>query len=166
MKPTKKGREGNKLEWCVTLIHLDCTQNPTALDIKLCRRNILPYPLTGSAPHKLNEDHTAFIDAMDIDFEPSNSSSSPLFSLSPSGKSKIPHVLISMALEEDQPELDVKKTARWLESILFLAKWAKVESIFPSYSTLLVLSVPVPVWNMLLGHLAHSFVGVSLLRAC
>lgn len=61
------------------------------------------------------------------------------------GKFKISHVLISVALEEDQPELDVKKTARWLESIPFLAKWAKVQSIFPGYSTLLMLSAPVSI---------------------
>ena len=101
LKPTKKGREGTKLEWCVTPIHLNCTQNPTALGIELCRKNILPHPLTGSAPHELDEDHTTFIDARDIDIESSNSSSSPLSSLSTPGKFKTPHVLISVGLEED-----------------------------------------------------------------
>jgi hypothetical protein len=73
MKPTKKGREGTKLGWCATPIHLNWTQNPTPLGIELCRRYILPRPLVGSAPHELDEDHTTFIDAMDFDFEFSNS---------------------------------------------------------------------------------------------
>jgi hypothetical protein len=39
-----------------------------------------------------------------------------------------------------------------------LAKWAKVEGIFQSYSILLLLSVPVLVWNILPDHPACSFV--------
>jgi hypothetical protein len=104
-------------------------------------------------------DNSTFVDVMDIDFDSSNGSPSSLSSLSPSGMYKTPHVLISVAVEENQPELDVKKTARWLEGIPFLAKWAKVESVFPSYSTLLALSIPVPIWDMLPDHPACSFIG-------
>lgn len=154
MKPTKKGREGMELEWCVTPIHLNCTQNSTALGIELCRRNVLPRPRAD-----IPENHTTLVDAMDIDFDSSSTAQSPLSSLSPNGRFKTPHVLISVALEEDQPDLDSKRTARWLESIPFLAKWAKVECVFPSYSSLLVLSVPVPIWNMLPDHPACFFIG-------
>jgi hypothetical protein len=160
MKPTKKGREGTKLEWCVTPIHLNCTQNPTAPGIELCRRNVLPRLQVDCAQFDPPDGSTTFIDAMNIDFICSNDTSlSPLSSLSPSGRFKIPHVLISVALEEDQPDLDVQRTARWLESIPFLAKWAKVECAFSSCSTLLVLSIPVPIWNMLPDHPAYCFIG-------
>jgi hypothetical protein len=60
-----------------------------------------------------------------------------------------------------QPDLDVKKTARWLEGIPLLGKWAKVEAIYQSYSTFLLLSVPVPVWNLIPDHPACSFVGFA-----
>lgn len=99
---------------------------------------------------------------MDLDFDnPISSSHSPLSSLAPSDQYRIPYVIISVALEEYQLDLDVKKTARWLESIPFLARYAKVEGVFKSYSTLLLLSVPVPVWNMLPDHPACSFVGYA-----
>lgn len=159
MKPRKKGREGTKLEWCVTPIHLNCTQTSTALGIELCRRNILPRGHV-SAESEPSDNSNPSTDAMSLDFICSdNNSPSPLSALSPTGKYETPHVLISVAIEEDQPDLDVKKTAQWLESIPFLAKWTKVECAFPSYSTLLVLSLPVVIWNMLPDHPACSFIG-------
>jgi len=156
LKENKRGREGKKLEWCVTPIHINCTQDSKAPSIELCRRNVLP-PRVASPREQRS---TSFIDAMDLDFEDSLSSPySSLSSLAPSGHFRVPHVLISVALEDNQPDLDVKKTARWLENIPLLAKWAKIEAVFQSYSTLLVLSVPVPIWNMLPDHPACSFVG-------
>jgi hypothetical protein len=155
LREMRKSREGIKLEWCVSPIHINCTQDSKALGIELCRRNILLVPPGLEEPQPF----TTVIDEMDIDFNESNTAPSPLLSLSPSGKFQVPHVLISVALEENQPNLDVKKTTRWLESIPLLAKWAKVESVFPSYSTLLILTLPVPVWDMLPDHPACSFIG-------
>ncbi|KAG4442442.1 hypothetical protein IFR05_002044 [Cadophora sp. M221] len=69
-----------------------------------------------------------------------------------------PHVLITLQLEEDQP-LDAKQCARWLDNFPLLAKWVKVEAIFPSYSTLMILSVPMPIWDMLPDNPACCFIG-------
>ncbi|TVY17478.1 hypothetical protein LARI1_G004821 [Lachnellula arida] len=158
LKENKKGREGKKLEWCVTPIHINCTQDSKAPSIELCRRNVLPRPSARTSEPEGNQS----ADFMDLDFDnPISSSHSSLSSLAPSGQYRIPHVIISVALEENQLDLDVKKTSRWLESIPFLAKYAKVEGVFKSYSTLLLLSVPVPVWNMLPDHPACSFVGYA-----
>lgn len=158
LKENKKGREGKKFEWCVTPIHINCTQDPKAPSIELCRRNVLPRPISSTSESE--ESHSA--DAMDLDFDdPLSSPLSSLSSRAPSGEYHTPHVIISVALEDNQPNLDVKETARWLASIPFLAKWAKVEGVFKSYSTLLLLSVPVPVWNMLPDHPACSFVGFA-----
>jgi hypothetical protein len=155
LKETKRGREGTKLEWCVTPIHINCTQDSKAPSIELCRRNVLPPPMANPR----ESEPSPYVDVMDLDSDELHSSTlSSLSSLTPSGQYRIPHVIISVALEESQPELDVKKTARWLESIPLLAKWAKVEGVFQSYSTLLLISVPVPVWNMLPDHPACSFV--------
>jgi hypothetical protein len=144
LKETKKGRGGAKLEWCITPIHINYTQDSKVLSIELCRRNVLPPPSTSATEPEANPP----VDTMDLDFDdPCFPPLSSIPSVTPSVR--FPHVLISLALEESQPDLDVKKTARWLESIPLLAKWAKVEGVYQSYSTLLILSVPVPVWNML-----------------
>jgi len=60
-----------------------------------------------------------------------------------------------------QPDLDVKKIARWLEGIPLLGKWAKAEAVYKSYSTFLLLPVPVPVWNLIPNHPVCSFVGFA-----
>ena len=161
LKENKKGREGRKLEWCVTPIYINCTQDSKIPSIELCRRNILSPPTACAKAPEPNPLADA-TDAMEIDLGSSGSSPIPaLSSLSPSGQYGIPHVIISVALEEGQPDLDAKKTARWLENIPLLAKWAKVEAVYQSYSTLLILSVPVPIWNLVPDHPACSFVGYA-----
>jgi hypothetical protein len=95
---------------------------------------------------------------MDIDFDDTSLTSSPLSSISSDGSYKVPHVLITLQLEENQP-LDARQCARWLDKFPLLAKWVKVEAVFPSYSTLMILSVPMPIWDMLPDHPACSFIG-------
>ena len=73
-----------------------------------------------------------------------------------------------MSLHEDQ-NLETSDMVDWLMSIPALVKFAHIEGIYRSDSTLLVLSVPVAVWNLLLDSLAVSFIGfvrsVNLLKA-
>jgi hypothetical protein len=71
---------------------------------------------------------------------------------------KAPHVLITVALEEDQV-LDAASCARWLKQFPLLAKFVSVEGVYRSYSTLLLLSVPVVLWDLLPDHAAAQFVG-------
>ncbi|EFX02681.1 homeobox domain containing protein [Grosmannia clavigera kw1407] len=68
-----------------------------------------------------------------------------------------PHVMISLALEDDQ-DLDLNAWEQWLGSFPALAKYVKVQGIFKSHSTLLLLSVPVMVWDLLPENRACSFV--------
>ena len=42
-----------------------------------------------------------------------------------------------------------------------VGEMVKVEAIFPSYSTLLIISVPLQIWDMLPDHPACSFVGYT-----
>ncbi len=51
-------------------------------------------------------------------------------------------------MREDQ-ELDAKDCSEWLAAISALAKYASVKGVFKSYSTLLIASVPVVVWDLL-----------------
>jgi hypothetical protein len=81
-----------------------------------------------------------------------------LISTTPSGNLKLPHVLISIALAEDQV-LDSKSCSNWLAAFPALAKYVKVQGVYKSYSTLLVASVPVMLWDLLPENLACSFIG-------
>lgn len=68
-----------------------------------------------------------------------------------------PHVMISLALEDDQ-RLDLNAWEEWLANFPALAKHVKVQGVFRSHSTLLLLSLPVMVWDLLPEDPACSFV--------
>ena len=70
----------------------------------------------------------------------------------------VPRVIVSLALEEDQ-HLNSKTCEKWLSSCPALVKFAKVEAVYKSFSTLLLLSIPVFIWNLLPEETACSFVG-------
>ncbi|TVY59342.1 hypothetical protein LCER1_G000736 [Lachnellula cervina] len=157
LKETKRGREGILLEWCVTPVHWINSNDCKASGIEICQRNEMPLQ---SIPRHREEEPCTFIDAMEIDWDEKNSTTSPLSSVTSTGEYKVPHVLLSLHLENNQ-HLDVKQVARWLEDFPLLAKWAKVEAAVPSYSILMILAVPVPIWDMLPGDPACSFIGYA-----
>lgn len=68
-----------------------------------------------------------------------------------------PHVMISLALEDNQ-RLDLNAWEQWLASFPALAKYVKVQGVFKSHSTLLLLSMPVTLWDLLPEDQACSFV--------
>ncbi|KAH6624259.1 hypothetical protein B0J18DRAFT_465496 [Chaetomium sp. MPI-SDFR-AT-0129] len=68
-----------------------------------------------------------------------------------------PHVLISLALEDDQ-RLDLNEWETWLGAFPAIAKYVKVQGVFKSHSTMLLLSLPVMVWDFLPDDPACSFV--------
>ena len=69
----------------------------------------------------------------------------------------VPHVMISLALEDDQ-RLNINDWEHWLQSIPAIAKYVKVQGVFKSHSTLLLLSMPVMVWDLLPENHACNFV--------
>ncbi|KAI0013747.1 hypothetical protein F4779DRAFT_625219 [Xylariaceae sp. FL0662B] len=69
----------------------------------------------------------------------------------------VPHVMISLALEEDQ-RLNINDWENWLSQIPALARYVKVQGVFKSHSTLLLLSMPVMVWDLLPEDHACNFV--------
>lgn len=81
-----------------------------------------------------------------------------LLTMDAKGERKAPHVLLTIALEEDQV-YDAASCARWLKQFPLLAKYVSVEGMYRSYSTLLLLSVPVVLWDLLPDHPAAQFVG-------
>lgn len=83
---------------------------------------------------------------------------SQLNSTLPSGKLNVPHVLLSVALEEDQ-SLDLDSLDPLDQRHSALAKYVLVEGVFRSHSTMVLLSLPVPIWDVLQDDRAVSFVG-------
>lgn len=69
----------------------------------------------------------------------------------------IPHVMISLALEDNQ-RLNIAEWQQWLSTIPAMAKYVKVQGVFKSHSTLLLLSMPVSIWNVLPDDQACNFV--------
>ncbi|KAG6039291.1 hypothetical protein E4U41_003021 [Claviceps citrina] len=68
-----------------------------------------------------------------------------------------PHVMISLALEDDQ-QLDIREWEGWLSAFPSMAKYVKVQGVFRSHSTLMLVSLPVMVWDLLPEDPAVSFV--------
>jgi hypothetical protein len=58
-------------------------------------------------------------------------------------------MLIAITLDEDQPLPHIEACRNWICSFPGLAKYVKVEGVFTSYSTVLILSIPIVIWNML-----------------
>ncbi|KAG5801644.1 hypothetical protein H9Q74_001244 [Fusarium xylarioides] len=81
-----------------------------------------------------------------------------LLAVGAKGQRTAPHVLLTIALEEEQV-FDAASCARWLKQFPLLATHVSVESVYRSYSTLLLLSVPVVLWDLLPEHPATQFVG-------
>lgn len=88
----------------------------------------------------------------------SESSSSSLDDVWPDKKFDCPKVLMSIALEEEQ-WLSPQHWTDWIRSIPALVKYANIEGIYKSDSTMLLISVPIAIWNLVPADPAISFVG-------
>jgi hypothetical protein len=78
--------------------------------------------------------------------------------VSDQGNLKVPHVLISVALVEDQT-YDPMACAEWLKSFPMLAKYVTVQGVYQSYSVVLIVSVPVTIWDLIPSNPAIGFIG-------
>ncbi|TFB00930.1 hypothetical protein CCMA1212_007254 [Trichoderma ghanense] len=68
-----------------------------------------------------------------------------------------PHVMISLALEEDQ-RLDINAWEQWLNAFPAMARYVKIQGVFKSHSTLVLVSMPVMIWDLLPEDPATSFI--------
>ena len=87
-----------------------------------------------------------------------NSSESSISQVWPDRDFKCPKVLISVALEEDQ-WLEAEAWADWLEKVPAKVKYANVEGIYKSDSTIVLLSIAVAVWDLISSDPAVKFLG-------
>jgi hypothetical protein len=83
---------------------------------------------------------TTYFDPRILLSTPQDNQTNALTSTFPNGDLTVPHVLISVALEEHQADLDLERCRLWLNRFPALVKYAKVQGVFKSYSTLLLLS--------------------------
>lgn len=172
-KPERR-RDVKKFEFRRTPIHVFSTCDPKAGSVELCARvnpidHSAALPTTSRVPNsdqagsevqqsterEINEDEQAISSTSEI--------SSPygrtmLTKVDSSGDTLLPHVLISLALEEEQL-LDLEECRKWLQQFPALAKYAKVEGVYKSNSTLLILSIPVVIWDGLPNNIACAFIG-------
>ena len=71
-----------------------------------------------------------------------------------------PKVLISLSLKEDQ-KLNMDEWVEWMRSVPALVKYANVDGIYKSGSTLILLIVPVAIWDLLPKSPAIAFIGFT-----
>ena len=72
-------------------------------------------------------------------------------------KDHCPTVLITLALEDDQ-RLATRDWAKWLQSAPGIIKYGHVEGIYHSDSILVLLTLPVAIWDLLPNHPAVKFI--------
>jgi hypothetical protein len=100
-KRPERGRDGRRLEWCSTPIHWVYTGDPKAPSIEISSLKSSEAMKRATTREQLPQPRsTSYIDAMDIDDE--DVFTNPLVDCRPNGEYKVPHVLISIALEGDQ----------------------------------------------------------------
>ncbi|TRX90763.1 hypothetical protein FHL15_008342 [Xylaria flabelliformis] len=143
--PRPERHNGNRFEARTTPVHFMMTANHKAPSIELCRisDDILPTAFPSASTSGHNSFHEGRASTEDIIGSEPNES--------------VPHVMISLALEDDQ-NLNIDDWERWLATIPALAKYVQVQGVFKSHSTLLLVSLPVMIWDMLPDHPACNFI--------
>ncbi len=180
----KKDKYGKMVESRRTPVYFVTTSNAKIVSIELaCRHPEIANWNEDSRPRKrqrvspepsaINEEqskHPKSFNPTQTDCDSSSTRANPeqleidkyaedqLKRLLPDGDLAIPHVLISLALEGEQL-LEIGAWNKWLRDVPAFAKYARVEGLYKSHSTLLILSIPVVIWDLLPEDLACSFIG-------
>lgn len=148
-KRPEKGREGTRIPgWCSTPVHFISSSDPRPQSIELSRLRVLDKKTGIDLPPSPPLPQSTLLDDQ----------ATTLTSIFPCGELVVPHVLISVALEEDQADLNLESCRLWLTRFPALVKYANVQGVFKSHSTLLLLSLPVAIWNMLPENKACFFI--------
>ncbi|KAK0115573.1 hypothetical protein ONS96_014027 [Cadophora gregata f. sp. sojae] len=165
---------GQKREWRSTPVYINGSRDPRVEGIRLCKRTLIDIVETSPSGATLETSvpilpqdcltPSSYFDLMSLGCEGLEASmistggqSDPraLPGLNENSTSeshvdlKVPHMLVSIALDEDQMLPNAEACRRWICSFPGLAKHVKVEGVYSSYSTVVMLSIPVAVYNML-----------------
>lgn len=137
---------GKHFEARSTPVHFMMTSNHKAPSIEMAR--IIGNEVRPPSPSEELEVETS---------TPTGRSGGPQELLPPEPTEDVPHVMISLALEDNQ-SLDINAWESWLAAFPAIAKYVKVQGVFKSHSTLMLLSLPVMVWDLLPENLATNFI--------
>ncbi|KAH6708870.1 hypothetical protein BKA61DRAFT_490795 [Leptodontidium sp. MPI-SDFR-AT-0119] len=159
----KSTRPKKRLEISKTPIYIVTTSNPKTCSIEIRRRTQASASMNMSyAPTESCTASQASTQAAES--EPAEAEDkfdlSSLVAALPDSTFALPHVIMSVALETDQ-KLDMHTFEQWMKDFPALARYAKIQGVYQSYSTLVLLFVPVAVWNMLPENSACNFVGYT-----
>jgi hypothetical protein len=173
-KPERKGKM-KKFECRRTPVHILSTTDPKAGSVELCRRqsdhndpehvksesrgagiSIIECEEDIESPSKTQKATTSADSSMEDSqnlYEPDS-----LTKVLSDRSTALPQVLISLSLEEEQL-LDFDQCRRWLQGFPALARYATVQGVYNSNSTLIILSLPVVIWDWIPDDNACSFIG-------
>jgi hypothetical protein len=158
-QPERRGNKKRKAECRRTPVYIHTSAEPGIPSINLSRLRINELP--GDKPTigtQAASDEQVSVETKNHRSNPDMYTLNDLTSSEPTGDLKVPHVLISLALCQDQ-ELELKACTEWLAAFPALAKYAAVKGVYRSHSTLVIASVPVVIWDLLPENRACSFIG-------
>jgi hypothetical protein len=174
----EKCPNGQKLEWRRTPVHISNSKHPREAPIELCKRRLIdvadfptsqsPESIDGSLINSEYVAPTTYLDLMSLSCmgleesltkaamkgksaatdSPGSDSTNEQMSDSPQSL-KTPHMLISVELDQDQDLPSSEACRRWIASFPGLAKHVTVDGVYHGYSTVLILSIPVVIWDTL-----------------
>lgn len=152
-----------KLECRRTPIHMVATADPTLPSIELGRRKSRSArPQETNSPAQASGSHTVVEEGLPSTSRPSTTRRDgyqrDCINEIQGDEYEVPRVIISLTLEKHQ-KLSSDSCQKWIASCPTLVKYAKVEAVYNSFSALLLLSIPVFIWNLLPENAACSFVG-------
>jgi hypothetical protein len=159
----KQPRPKRRQEFSRTPVYIVTTSDPKACSIELrCQIEIKDAPINNERATSADLVHALPIakSLPDIQEEQDRFDLSSLIAALPDKRFVLPHVIMSVALESDQ-SLDLKAFENWVKQFPALAKYASIQGIYQSYSTLVLLAVPVVIWNLLPENPACNFVGYA-----
>ena len=152
-RPEKRGNTDRKFECRKTPILIVSTNNPDARSIELFARRIasqIPKEVTpANAPNTGGASFPKFLPDAELDNNESpavvsiSEAADPIYQTDnlynkdslvkvlDNGDTALPHVIISVALEEEpHPTLDFELWRRWLEQLPALARYVKVQGVY------------------------------------
>jgi len=154
----KQSRPRYNREISKTPVYIVTTSNPKTCSIEISRRTQPDEGPTSSGLASSREREDSPTTCSNISVESDLFDLSALIDTLPDKTFLLPHVIISVALETDQA-LDMKSFEAWVKQFPALATYAKIQGVYKGYSTLVLLALPIVIWNLLPEDPACNFVG-------
>lgn len=147
-----------------TPIHINLADQSKRRCIELTPLPILPSSDFHQASSSTGSSSPSSLPSEDVDISDSDESNpSSLDEVWPDPAFNLPKVLISINLEEEQI-LRTEEWIEWLQSLPAIADSVSVEGVYRSNSTLLLITLPVAVWDLLPKDPAISF--IAFVKSC